>query len=324
MTDDNSEQLIKIFFKSLLLIALIVVCDRGGGAILESLYFNQQYGERYRSTYVIDSTDADILIFGSSHANYSYDPEIFEEELPHTCYNAGRAGCFTLYNYAVFKMVIGRYKPKLIIFEINPATLEYSLIEYDRLSLLLPYYKEHPELKSIIGLRGPLERVKFISSIYPYNSFIIQIIAGNRKHIKGGDKDYKGYVPHNEVMTHREIDTLIISTGNIDGNKINALKDIISTCKQEEIDLVFVYSPVWRIINDRVYNVQLAELCHMNNVLYLDMSNHPAFINNPEYFCDINHLNNEGASLFSRLIVDSLSQTHFASTESNIYTHHPN
>lgn len=308
MATNTINQIIRFFIRFVLILFILLICDRGIGTILKIFYFHQEFGERFETTYVIDSTLADILIFGSSRANHSYVPEVFEKRLPYTCYNAGRAGCFILYNYAIFKTITLRYNPKLIIFDITPSDLGYSPVAYERLSLLLPYYQQHPEIRPIISLRGPLEKIKKISAIYPFNSFILQIAVGNLD-LKGRPVNSKGYIPHFGIMENTEIDTLKFSSYNLDENLIIALKDIISTCQQKNIDLVFVDSPIWRIVQDNFYKTILSELCYKNGILYLDMSNDPTFINNPKYFLDVRHLNDEGAKIFSNMVIDKIYTT---------------
>lgn len=306
MASSSTRQIIRFIFKGLIIVSVILICDRGIGAILKLFYFNQESGPLYRTTYTIDSTVADILIFGSSQANHSYIPEIFESGLHCTCYNTGRDGNYILYNYAIFKAITERYNPKLVIFDVNSGTLNYSSTDYDRLSALLPYYQTHPEISSIVNLRGPFEKIKLFSTIYPYNSMIIHIVLGNLDFNKQRKPENKGYVPLNKTMKNAKLNTLQINDCTQDEIKIQALKDIISTCKQNNIDLVFIYSPRWFIIQDSFCNEVIPDLCSENGICYLNMSNDSTFINNPTYFADQTHLNDEGAQVFSTMLTEKL------------------
>jgi len=121
-------------------------------------------------------------------------------------------------------------------------------------------------------------------------------------------QDMKGYLPLQKKMKFDTIDTLKFDPGNTDENKISALKDIISTCHKKKIDLVFVYSPIWKITQDSYCNQVITKLCTENGIEYIDMSNLPDFINRPDYFADISHLNDEGARVFSKMLRDKLMQ----------------
>ena len=175
----HRKDIIRLFLKMILITVLILVFDRGIGTLLAKYYFSQESGGYFRTTYSIDSTSADVLVFGSSRANHSYVPEIFEDSLSLTFYNTGKDGNDILYNYAIFKAITKRYSPHIIIFDIRPENLAYNAFEYDRLSVLLPYYDDHPEIADIVNLRSPFENIKQISSIYRFNSMIFRIAMGN-------------------------------------------------------------------------------------------------------------------------------------------------
>jgi hypothetical protein len=131
---------------------------------------------------------------------------------------------------------------------------------------------------------------------------------GNLEFNKKRMHDIKGYIPLFEIMKNEKIDTSESIVNTIDGNKILALKDIISTCQQKRIGLVFVNSPTWGFVRDDYFEVRLLELCSETGIPFLDLSNHPAFISNPGYFADKSHLNNDGAKLFSKILSDTIRQ----------------
>jgi hypothetical protein len=306
MATPSQKQIVPFIIRIFIIVSFILICDRGIGTILKIFYFRQESGDGYRTTYAIDSTLADILVFGSSRANHSYVPEIFEENFRCTFYNTGRDGNYVLYNYAIFKAITRRYNPKMIIFDIRPEDLGSNAFEYDRLSLLYPYYMTHPEITEIVDTKSPFEKMKRISAIFPYNSLIFQIAMGNLEFNKKRMPDINGYIPFYEIMKNEKIDTSKSSIYTIDENKILALKDIIITCQQKNIKLIFVNSPTWGIIQDDYCEVRLLELCSEYGIPFFDMSNHPIFISSPGYFADKNHLNDEGAKVFSKILSDKL------------------
>jgi hypothetical protein len=308
MAGSSYKQTGRLLLRLLLIAVVLLICDRGIGKVLKHLYFKQDSGVGYRTTYAIDSTSADILIFGSSRANHCYVPDIIEDSLHKTCYNAGRDGNYILYNYAVFKSVTKRYTPKAIFFDIRPEDFTYSTAEYERLSLLLPYYRAHPEIRHIIDFRGPFEKLKTISAIYPYNSLILQILMGNLNKNKERAPDIKGYVPNFNLMKDEKMDTLKITDCSFDETKYRAVKDIISTCRQKGIDLVFVYSPVWNAIKSG-YCDRVSELCSESGTKYLNLSNTPVFTGNHDYFSDWDHVNDKGARIFSAMLAEKFLRT---------------
>ncbi len=300
-------QVVRFFLRLVLILFLVLIIDRGVGMILSHYYFHQHRGEESKITFIIDSTVADVVIFGSSRADHHYVPEIFENRLHYSCFNAGADGNYLLYSYALFNTIVKRYSPKLIIFDIRPYELGNIASEYDRLSILLPYYQKYPEIRHVIELRGPFEKFKHISYIYSYNSLIFQILKGNLGSGKSEGPELKGYTPLNKTMVPEKIGTWDICDIPVDNNKVNLVKDIISTCKKKNIELIFVHSPIWITMQKSNCHNILADICSENGIRYIDMSNDSTFINRPDYFEDISHLNDKGARIFSNMLSDKIS-----------------
>ena len=153
--------------KLLVLFITLVFFDFIIGSLLNIFYFKQESGLQYRTTYSIEKTTADLLIFGSSTANHNYHPGIFQNRLNMSYYNVGRDGKSIFYHYAVLEAVLKRYTPKMIIYDFDEHEFSKDQESYDRLSSFLPYYKKHPEIRSIVDLKSPYEKykttVKYIS-----------------------------------------------------------------------------------------------------------------------------------------------------------------
>lgn len=289
----------KFSFRFLLLLAIVILLDIVIGNALRHYYFKQSNGEGFRSTYAIDSTKAELLIFGSSRANHHYVPEVFEDSLNMSYYNTGRDGNFILYNYAVFQAITSRYTPKVVIFDVNPDDIYFSQNSYDRLSSLLPYYQGHPEVRSIVNLRSPFERVKMLSTIYAYNSSALTIAMGNLGINKDKKKDNKGYLPLFLQMKDTALPHLPKEVGVHDQNVVDALASIAKVCKERNIKLLFIQSPRFTVVDQSESTKAFKEIIMKYGFNYYDYSNHPDFINNPKLFQDWGHLNHTGAISFS-------------------------
>jgi hypothetical protein len=276
------------------------------GNILRHFYFTQVAGENFRSTYAIDSTNADILVFGSSRANHHYVPEIFEKGLKMSFYNTGRDGNFLLYNYAVFKSIIKRYSPKIVIFDITLNELNYEVSNYDRLASLLPYWRNHPEIRSIVKMRSPYEEIKIISSVYPFNSSILTIGVGNLVLNKNRKSDRKGYVPLTNNLRDTALEKMEIEDEKFDINKVHVLNNIVNTCLEKKIKLFIVQSPVYARISPSKANILIESIAKKGKAKYLSFSNDPVFSSKPYYFQDQNHLNEIGANYFSKILVNKI------------------
>jgi hypothetical protein len=258
---------------------------------------------------------ADVLIFGNSRAQHHYDSRIISAALKMSCYNAGEDGGHSIiFPYAQIKVITERYSPKIIILEFSGVNNFPGA--YDRLSILLPYYKLYPEIRSIIRLRSRFERIKLMSSIYPFNSDVIDI---KRFHTDMTEV-FDGYIPLKNKLNidllkpEPEIIRQSYRTQVADTNMVNAFENIINLCKSKNISLFIITSPNFHRVNDIQGPLspatQLAlDIIHRNQVNYLDFSFSPVFAGHPEWFADEVHLNEEGAKIFSNMVTDSLRKS---------------
>ncbi|WP_273568325.1 hypothetical protein [Maribacter halichondriae] len=273
------------------------------GKTLRHFYFTQDSGLQHRTTVSIEKTEADILIFGASKANHHYDPRILEDSLNMSAYNTGRDGQFVFYQTALLKAALKRYTPKLIILDFI-GTFAYDQHDYDRLSNLLPYYEDHPELRDIILLRSPFEKYKMISQIYPYNSMLTTIAVGNLEFNKHRDFNinYDGYVPLHGVY-NKKLDSVRTSlTYEIDDNKINAFEEFLTLTKQHDIPLVVIYSPIYYLY-DRDFSIELcSKLCQKNGIPFIDFSRDKEFLKDINLYEDESHLNQVGVEIFTKKV----------------------
>ena len=295
-------------FKLFSLFAIVFCLDFLIGNALRYFYFKQESGLQFRTTYSIDSTKAHLLVFGASRANHHYHPDIFEERLNLSYSNVGRDGNSIFFHYAMLKGVLKRYSPQIIILDFVSGEFKQSQDSYDRLSSLLPYYRTHPEMRPIIELKSPYEKLKLCSSIYPYNSEILAIAAGNAEFNKKRKGDNKGYVP---LIYTWQGSMKIDSTSfkyELDSVKIKYFELFIKDCIQSKVKLYIACSPYYIKFKKPDYSLILAkEIAKKYNIDFFDYSEDSVFINNSNLFVDPGHLNDEGAKVFSDRLIDKIN-----------------
>jgi hypothetical protein len=250
---------------------------------------------------------AEVLIFGSSRANHHYVPNVFEEGLKMSYYNTGRDGNSILYNYAVLKSILRRYTPEIIILDIRPHDFYFNSKGYERLSSLLPYYLNHQEIRSILNLRSPYERIELLSSIYPFNSSIITIGIGNLSINQQRKYDNKGYIPLDGKMKETDLIAFQDPAGTIDTNLLLALDSISEQCFRNNIKLFLCNSPFYFETTETKIDTLVRSIVGKYNFKYFDFSNEPDFMCRPDLFRDKSHLNNDGARCYSSMVLDSIS-----------------
>jgi hypothetical protein len=284
----------------------LAILDLAIGSTLRYYYFKENSGLHYRTTFAVDSTDADVLIFGSSPANHHYVTELFEQQLNLISYNCGRDGNSFLYSYAVFRSIIRRHIPKIVIFDLNPGELIYDSRDYDRLSSLLPYCKTHPEINNIVELRSPWEKLKLRSQIYPFNSGILTIITGNLEFNRIRKADALGYVPLSGHLPDTVLQRFTYYDGKMDPNKINAVNDIKTFCANNNILLILIESPLYAEVNRTKSSIYFSNLKSGKNLIFKSYLNQNEYIGNSRLFNDEYHLNDEGARYFTAKVIQTI------------------
>ena len=297
----------------------VIVGDCITGSGLKHFYFKTSSGLLQRTTYALEETKEDILIFGSSRANHHYDTKIIEKKSGMSAYNTGRDGNFIFFQTALLKSILKRYKPKQIILDFS-GTFKYSREDYDRLSSLLPYYNTHEELRNIIHLKSPYEKFKLKSKIYPYNSLLTTIIIGNLKfnHSRFANKgEYNGFVPANGIWEKEIAAKETPRKYKIDKNKLNAFEEFLELVKKRNIPTVVVYSPVYYFYESNYTIEMVEEICKKYNITFVDYSKDVQFLKNKELFSNPTHLNNKGAKLLTQEVLQYL-ELHLVESENNI------
>jgi hypothetical protein len=294
-----------------ILLVAIFVLDWGIGAVLKHFFFTKKNGADYRTNFVINSVKSDVLIFGSSKAAYHYDTKIIGDSLHLSVYNAGRDLSYIYYHYALLKAALKRYSPKLVVLDTRANEFQKfkNNEDRDRLNVLLPFYDSQPELREICELRGPFERYKMLSKMYPYNSLVLNElvellpIARYKK-----DDTENGYIAkHGQFKGGLQPYTV---KDEVDTTAAQYYKKFIELCKAKSIPMVVIYSPIYQNINAQANrNVQyVMQVCEQNNVPVLNYLRDTTFAGKPQYFFDALHLNRQGSVVYSSIIGGKLKQ----------------
>ncbi len=292
----------------LMLVFTVAILDYSLGALLDYYYFKQQSGWLYRTTYALNETNAELIILGSSRANHHYHPDVIGQRLHFTYYNAGRDGSYLFYHYAVLKGILKRYKPKMVILDFGITEFMKNQESYDRISYLLPYYKTHPEIRSIIELKSTAEKLKLISRIYPFNSSLVTIVAGNPVFHMTKDGDKEGYIPLHNKWNEPLITYNSSECYEFDTTEIRIYKMLIQDCINAGVKLYIVASPYFHKLKSTECSIlEGRKIAGLYNIPFIDFSGNEYFTARPQLFDDSYHLNDQGARVFSGMLMDTIT-----------------
>lgn len=249
---------------------------------------------------------ADIVVMGSSRAHHHYVPSVIKEITGYSAHNAGVDGNGIVLATGIFNMMTKRYQPRMIIYDVTPA-FDINVYAEDGndtryLGWLRPYYND-PEVRKTIIQVSRMERYKNYSSMFRYNSKIVDLL---KDQIVIGDFTTDGYAPLSGTMMAEPKVKKSISPSQTDSIKMNMMEDFIKDNLNSNVKLVFVASPKYGAESSSVFE-PLNELCELYGVEFWDYYTDPRF-QKMEYFKESMHLNCNGAIVFSTEIANRILQ----------------
>lgn len=290
------------------LCVVLILIDYVLGSGLAYFYHKQTSGDLYRTNYSMDSTRAEVLVVGSSRANHHYDAALMAGKLGKTVYNGGRDGQGFIYSAAVISAITHRYKPEVIIIDILPE--EFFFDERDRLTSLFPYH-DNPHITPYIEYAGDFEKFKLLSKVYPYNSLLTSIVAGNANLERSG-KDHFGFIPLEGVMPKNSVIKVNKSKPKlINMEKLALFEKLLVDMENQKIPCFIVISPLYKeLIPDATITTCESIASNFKHIKFLNFAKSEHY-NDYALFWDANHLNARGAQRFTTEVIDSLN-AHFS------------
>ena len=289
----------KRFLKKIFIfIIAIVIVDLLFGAVCHYMNSHSKGGGIRNRYYICKESNEDILIFGSSRALHHYVPDIIEDSLNLSCYNAGEEGNGIILSCGYLKMILARYTPKVIIYDISAFDI-YKDDNVKYLNLLKPFYSE-PGVDSLFWYIDPKSRIKMHSSLYMYNTTCLGIIGNYILPMANYPKGYLAlsgqmdYEPSMEIDKNREVDPI----------KISLFENFIKTASSNNIQVFCLISPIYGGSGDNYRAIK--ELCIRLNVPFLDYSSSSYISNDKSLFQDLTHMNDLGARKYTSIIASRL------------------
>lgn len=284
--------------------ALVYIFDICCGVGFDYLKSHARGGDTQKSYYIVEKCEDDVLILGSSRAARHYVPKIIEDSLGLSCYNAGQPSCGILPAYAIYKMVLERHKPKLVLYEVTP---DFDYLISDPYSDFLArnvrqYYEKAPvnELYSVFG--DKFSNLILNSNLYRNNSSLARNIAD--LFTQPYDKGYEplsGIIPDYEIK--RDIDDTVIP--ELDSLKYAYFEKLVVSTKEDDVPLIFLVSPKYKGLSQNEIRKfdDAFELAQKHSICYIDANNLDGIVDNSLFFQDYWHLNNNGASEYTKKII---------------------
>ena len=284
---------------------LLIIVDRCIGGICDFLRENAKGGTTKKQIYMANELVDDVVIFGSSRATHHYVPSIIEDSLGLTCFNMGQDGNGIVLMYGRYQMLLERYNPKLIIYDIE-SFFDFSA-NYDN-SRYLDKLKEFRDKECIRKEFGELvdwkEQCNLTSKMYQNNSKLLVLVVDNILHRKldNGYIPLYGIVNDSAKYEYKFIDSI---SWELDSVKLSLFERFVCDVKERDIPLVMFVSPIYAR-SARVDYVEAEKICAKYDVPFYYLMEMDGIADDYTMFQDRTHMNNIGAEKYTREIIPLL------------------
>lgn len=288
--------------------AVAVVADMAVGKVFDRLTSTAKGGETGKHNYINRVSTDSVMVFGSSRAAHHYNTPLMADSLGTTAYNCGIDGNGIVLAYMMLNNIIQRgHRPALVVYDL------YWEFDYtsntkgaDNLSYLAhmrPFYAL-PGIKDVFAEVAPSETLKMRSNAYRYNYRFIQIVSDNLAPKRG---NVMGYVP-----LSGEIKTEFVNNktmGAVDSLKLKYLHKFVDLCRSNRVPLMLVMSPYYHRADTTKIIEPVRDLTHTPGVVFINQYNVPEYQGVDSLFDDPNHLNDRGATKFTRSLLPVMQAT---------------
>ena len=293
-------------------VVMLAVIDIGVGFGM-SLYVRHCSipGDYGKIEHMLKRVKVPVILLGASTCMNSLDPEILEKGTGKKVFNGGlndqRLEFFNVISEAVLRR---SPPPELLILILRHNDLTFS--GRGRLAMMNIYYHQgYAKLDHYLNEGKWGQRLLLSSALYRINTFWWRILLYHFKSFNelahGGfvGKPVPKYPPRLWDITKEKQMLPIIP------RKLQCLKDICESCRKAGTRLWIVIPPEYYRCSagfERCGETYIREFCSKNDIRFINDSHNPDFVGHPEYFFDNNHLNINGAKLYSQRILDLLKK----------------
>ena len=300
------------FWKTILIVAAMVVgVDITLGIVADGLMDKLPYSNEdlAKDNYRLHHLNTDVVIIGSSRGCNHYVTKQLGDSIDAyygehlSIYNAAIAGKLANSNSCAAEVVIARYRPKLVIYDISEDFLcddQVADIEFSA-----PFYWKDTIVRRYLDEIGLKERILMKSSIYRYNGKLVRIASCFLNPIAVDD----GYKPKFgstiDTTKVKSAPRVPMPTFELDSYTVNNFETVLKKYSSENVPLVIVCSPHFRPKNN---NKRLAAICDKYGIPFLDFYDTPYFNSHPELFYEGKHMNDDGAHIYTAMFFEQLKR----------------
>lgn len=269
----------------------------------------------------------DVIFLGSSHLYFGIDPNVIWKNNKLKTYNLGLNEQPMWLSYFYFKEALKYQTPKVVVLEVFYLENTRKFKDYD------DFATENVNRINLDPMKFSLNKINAIKESVPENEFLDYLFNINKYHDRwknlhkndfiGYDKPYiyKGFTSSLKTYKETRVRDYEVKEGKegkvLHDKSVKYLGKIIQLAKENNIEIVFVKTPIAQAIFRQEFADALATIKNYGDKEKID------FINYNELYNDIGfdflkhmsdksgHLNKYGAEIISKHIGDYLESKYF-------------
>ena len=259
--------------------------------------------------------DVDIAIYGSSRAWIHINPTIIEDTLQKTAYNFGLDGHNSWLQYLRhLEYIQYNKKPTTIIYSVDVFTLQKRYDLYN-LEQFLPYMYLNKNIYNYTSSYEGFDKCDYFIPLVRYTGKQKNVISSLAAIFQEESPRYRyrGFLG-NDREWNADFEKAKVRNGTYQAklynNSIVLFESFIKECKNNNIELILVYTPEY--IDGQKYVENRDEIFLIFNnfaqkydLLFLDYSDDDISFNR-DLFYNASHLNKTGANLFTTKLAHDL------------------
>lgn len=294
---------------SFVLVSLFVV-DQVAGVFYRHLYNGLSGFDREisKAKYAMEHADEDIIFLGSSRCSHHYDMSLVADAFPgKTVINLGRDGVDFAYVHCLINSIVMRDTTQTHQFVVDMNHYSLSSSAYYNIKVLDHWYYSDDNVCRFIKQNEENASMKYLSNLYKYNGDALELLK--TIFFKTECSILRGYSPIAESADIPEYENWKDrQVRPVDETAARLMEDAIALCKRYNSQILFLLSPILHETSERLCPsiLRMKEICADNQIPCLNYSNDKYFMDHPEYFKDVMHLNRKGAEVYTKQIINWL------------------
>jgi hypothetical protein len=302
-------------------VLLAVLLDLGLGSVLGGIERQAFTGDRGGLLNYAFTQEPQVLVLGSSRAQFHIMPAVLTKKLGLTSYNAGHKGQDFLYAVMLYDLWKRRHPPpKILVLTIDIESMIPRETEVNTAQIVAPYLDESPLVREILYSGTPFKRFEYMSRTYRFNGVVLSLA----KHaFHRPPPNYDGFAVTDGTLDPRE--TGVLNALDQDRTAIEMAHVPFSPQKREYLRALaeetaingtrfyLVHTPIFR--QNEVAHLLWVDklqstLAGMPGVQFVDLciTTHPQLFSQPQLYRNLNHLNQAGAEILTALLAEEIKK----------------